>query len=188
MNCTIENCQKSVWAKNLCPMHLRRLRLYGDPTYTTRTPNGEKLAWLMSTIHLDTDNCIIWPFRVGNHGYGFLTFEGTQLLAHHVVLKLHNRSCPAGLEETRHLCNNKTCVNNRHLMIGDPIDNATDRVVAGTSPKGSKHGLSKLTEHDVKLIRETPKYWGVNVALANQFGVSKSLISHIRLNKRWHHV
>lgn len=190
MNCTIDTCEKPAWAKGLCPMHLRRLRVHGDPNYTTRIPNGEKLRWLTASVSEETEDCIIWPFKVGNHGYGTLNYDKSYMLAHHVVLILHNRSLPIGLEETRHTCDNKRCVNNRHLIVGTPKDNAQDRVKAGTTNPGSKRRNAKLTEDDVIKIRETPEYWGVCTALAKKYEVSVGLISSIRRmdQKRWNHV
>lgn len=189
MICKIENCGKSAWAKGLCSMHLRRLRIHGDVNYVspTRTPEGEKLKWLIEAIKIETDDCVNWPFKVGNHGYGFLTYDEETKLSHHVVLILHNRSLPVDLEETRHLCNNKLCVNNRHLMVGDPADNAQDRAEAGVL-KGIRNGHAKLTEEEVKYIKGLPNYRGINTRLSEQFNVSRSLISSIRRNERWKHV
>jgi hypothetical protein len=171
-------------------MHLRRLKVHGNPNYTTRTPNGEKLKWLETTTLQGTEDCILWPFGVGSHGYGYLSYDGSQLLAHHVVLILHHRLLPVGLEETRHLCDNKLCVNNSHLVVGEPLDNAADRKRAGTTYPGSQRYNAKLTEEDVKAIRNAPEYWGICRQLARKYGVSHQLISDLRNpnNPRWNHI
>lgn len=171
-------------------MHLRRLRVHGDPNYTTRTPNGAKLKWLEASVRIETDECIFWPFKTGTHGYGFLSYKGSQMLAHHVVLILHNRPLPVGLEETRHLCDTKICINNKHLVIGQPVENAADRIKAGTTHPGSKRHKSKLTEDDVIQIRNEPNHWGICAKLAKKYNVSHQLISDIRnsTKNRWNHV
>ncbi len=73
-------------------------------------------------------------------------------------------------------------------MVSDPVDNAKDRVEAGTSCKGIQHGRAKLTEEDVKFIKYLPNYRGITMRLSEQFNVSVSLISCIRRNERWKHI
>jgi len=41
MICRIENCEKPAWAKGLCPMHLRRLRIHGDQITLQELRTGE---------------------------------------------------------------------------------------------------------------------------------------------------
>ena len=59
--------------------------------------------------------------------------------------------------------------------------------------RGSKNGMSKLTEEDVKYIRENyiPKGKGQKCnrkELADYFGVSVGLISRIVNNQIWTHI
>lgn len=44
--CKIEGCGKKSKGHGLCPMHLRRFRLTGDPLVTIGTPKGAPLEWL----------------------------------------------------------------------------------------------------------------------------------------------
>lgn len=55
---------------------------------------------------------------------------------------------------------------------------------------GSKNGLSKLTEKEVKKIKAMlcPYHRGLDAELAKKFGVSRETISSIRRNKAWKHV
>jgi len=59
------------------------------------------------------------------------------------------------------------------------------------SPKGEKHGYSKLTNEQVKWIRDNyifrhPEFGGV--ALTKKFGVKNAQISRIVNNKLWKHL
>jgi hypothetical protein len=56
------------------------------------------------------------------------------------------------------------------------------------NPRGSAHGLSKITEDDVLAIRAAPKINGSGVRLAAQYGVSPAAICMIRARKNWKHI
>lgn len=53
------------------------------------------------------------------------------------------------------------------------------------NPKGSCHGMAKLSENDVRHIRESKK---TQDALAAQFGVTQTTISDIQRRKSWRHI
>jgi hypothetical protein len=58
----------------------------------------------------------------------------------------------------------------------------------GNEPKGSANGRAKLSDEDVCAIRAVPHYWGINMRLAEQYGVTNALISRIRAGKSWQHI
>lgn len=56
--------------------------------------------------------CWKWTGAVTSQGYGTLTVDGKQWLAHRFSLKVHSRELG---EQTDHLCRNRLCVNPEHL-------------------------------------------------------------------------
>ena len=52
-----------------------------------------------------------------------------------------------------HSCDNPSCVNPDHLWRGSPADNAEDRDSKGRGHYGEKHPMAKLTEDDVRCIK-----------------------------------
>lgn len=60
--------------------------------------------------------------------------------------------------------------------------------VAKGTPKGSGHGMSKLTESDVLTIRDLINEGLCNFDISTQFLVSKDMISKIRCGKNWKHI
>lgn len=81
-----------------------------------------------------------------------------------------------------HTCDNPLCVNPGHLKAGTQADNVADQYAKGRGTYGEKHGRSKLTEAQVLEIiasDETCK------ALAERFGVHNSVVSNIRIGKKW---
>jgi hypothetical protein len=109
--------------------------------------------------------------------------------AHRLAYKLyHNKEIPKGLL-VRHKCNNKPCINPSHLELGNYQDNSDDKVLSGNQAKGTKIGVSKLTEGKVKFIKnllETKCY--TNKQVAKLFNVDVSIIIRITSGKIWKHV
>jgi hypothetical protein len=56
------------------------------------------------------------------------------------------------------------------------------------SAKGEAHGCSKLTEKQVREIKSKLLENHTRKSLASEYGVSKTLISYIRLGKSWSHI
>lgn len=53
---------------------------------------------------------------------------------------------------------------------------------------GSKHGMSKLNEQKVKLIKERINAGDKNYLIANEFGISQQNVCDIRKGRLWKHV
>ena len=96
---------------------------------------------------------------------------------------------PAEDEEVNHIDGDKenNCVENLEWATRRTnVDHATD---TGLNPQGSqKHG-SKLTEEDIREIRRRCEQAGeTHQSLADDFGVSRSLVTGIVNHTRWKHV
>jgi hypothetical protein len=86
----------------------------------------------------------------------------------------------------RHTCDNRLCINPKHLIIGTHQQNVQDRVSRNRSAKGEKNGRAKLSSEQVKEIRQdntTPK-----MVLAKHYGVDPKLIRDIQNNRTWKHI
>lgn len=92
-----------------------------------------------------------------------------------------------------HHCDNPICVNPAHLFVGTQDDNMKDMVSKGRAnkPKGEKNGRAKLTEEDVRYIRQNYRskssIYG-RKALAEKFGVDVVTIRAILIRKLWSHI
>lgn len=73
------------------------------------------------------------------------------LHVHALVLKTFAGPCSDGMV-CRHLDGNKTNNHVSNLAWGTPKENSQDMILHGTSRKGDKHNMAKLTDSDVLAI------------------------------------
>jgi DNA invertase Pin-like site-specific DNA recombinase len=79
-------------------------------------------------------------------------------------------------------------VNPDHLFLGTPKENMDDRDSKERQARGEKIGLSKLTEDEIRKIRELRKMGQTQQEIADQTGVSQMSISNVLSGKTWKHV
>lgn len=133
-----------------------------------------------------TDTCWIWTGSITKKmGYGQFNIDGNTYRSHRVSYELYKGQIPKGLL-VRHICNNPPCVNPQHLEVGTHQDNVNDKMKSGRHQTGINHYKSKLTEEQVKEIRnraDEPK-----TKLSKEFNTSMSNIYNIIKNKNWKHL
>lgn len=83
------------------------------------------------TIKHGPDDCWEWDAHKSHNGYA--------KLGHHYVTRIL-----LGLQKddgivARHTCDNPSCVNPAHVVVGSQKDNLTDMVVRGRSNRDDKH-------------------------------------------------
>jgi len=85
-----------------------------------------------------------------------------------------------------HKCDNPSCVNPAHLIVGTKGDNNRDRARKGRSNRGSDRYCAKLTEQKVREARKRYAAGGVSLTdLARENGVSINTIRDAINGKRW---
>lgn len=133
------------------------------------------------------DECWEWTGYRGDNGYGQIKRNDLAVRTHRVSWEIHNGPIPDGLNVLHH-CDNRPCVNPRHLFLGTRDDNMADMAAKGRSAPqiGERNGRAKLTEGDVAIIRASPNA-EIGI-LASLYGVSKHNISSIRRGDSWKHL
>lgn len=184
--CTVLGCDRSSIARGWCDFHYRRWKRQGDPLVTVKTEPGALLRWLTSAIANPSADCIEWPYTKGSNGYGNVRFEGKDRKVHPVALILSGSPRPSPPNDhCLHSCDNRACVNPRHLRWGSPADNHSDAVSRDRVPKGEGHWNAKLTKADIRAIRQDAR---TGCKLAAVYGISPTTVSQIRAHKSWTHV
>lgn len=136
---------------------------------------------------LKTDGCWLWAGCLTTKGYGQLTWQNRRRAAHRVSWGIAYGEIPKGIEVCHH-CDVPRCVRPDHLFLGSHRENMQDAQNKGrmrlVHHKGTKHGMSKLSE---AAIKEIWAFRGLKPqrALAEQFGVERSTISKVYQRKNW---
>lgn len=133
------------------------------------------------------DECWPWQGTIDKDGYGVLLHQGRQVRAHRVSLAAVGWPVPRDRNALHH-CDNRSCVNPRHLYVGTHGDNVADRVWRDRSAKGEANGRAKLTEARVLVILAQHEAGVSQRRLAARFGVSVRTIHNIINRKAWNHV
>ena len=132
----------------------------------------------------EPDGCDLWIGGTTSKGYGSIHYNNRARGAHTVAWELANgRPVPDG-HVVRHRCDNPRCVRPDHLLIGTQLDNMHDMAERGRRVVsrliGESNGRAKLTDDEVRLIREmysTGKY--SRAVLGVMFGVTRHHIGDI---------
>ena len=88
-----------------------------------------------------------------------------------------------------HKCDNRKCVNPKHLFLGTNLDNIQDKISKSRQSKGIERPAHKLNDKKIQRIRSLHKSGMYSQsALSKIFGVSDSQISLAVNYKSWRHV
>jgi hypothetical protein len=135
------------------------------------------------------NECWEWGGNLRND-YGIIKINQKSFSVHRLVYELtygpiSNELC------VLHKCDNPKCCNPKHLKLGTHKENMMD--MSDKNRKfllsGEKHPCHKLNDIDIiEIRRKYSPYKITQGQLANEYGVSRSLISQIILYNKWKHI
>lgn len=187
--CVVGSCDGFAIAHGLCSRHYQAWRKYGDPNHVVlKQHHGKTLKERVEIYTQRGRGCWTWTGHKDPNGYGRLNVKNKPMLAHRLSYEVHVGPIPAG-KVLCHRCDNPSCVNPAHLMVGEQADNVADMARKGRARKkglkGSAHHQALLTEELVRTIRASDLSAR---ELSESLGVSKTAIYEVRSRRTWKHI
>ncbi len=141
-----------------------------------------------------TGDCWLWTGQAYGVGYGVMTVGiGSRgfrsVMTHRLSYLLAYGYLPAD-RDICHTCDVRCCVRPAHLFAGTARDNARDRERKGRGNQShdSAHVSAKLTEGQVREIRQRAATGEGSTALSRAYGVSVPSILDIVRRQSWRHL
>lgn len=194
--CSIPGCEKPIEGRGWCKAHYLKWYKYGHPLAAgkrggARSASGikkekERFIYEIVLVYDDEDSCLIWPFSLGSGGYPSLSIEGRKAVVSRFVCEKINGVAPTQKHEAAHSCGNGHlgCVNPNHLRWATHSENMIDMIEHGRSMRGGKHHFAKLTEEDVRKIRQLSHSLSLR-KLAKMFGITSATVCAIKARRSW---
>jgi len=137
-----------------------------------------------------TSDCWLWKAGCFSNGYGQFRVGKKKVKAHRFAYELvYGKVLPEIC--VCHTCDNRKCVNPKHLFLATDKGNAQDRETKKRHPhldgydkSGEKNPAAKLTKADVFMIRNLKGRQSYAV-IANRFNISKSQVGNIMRGESW---
>ena len=132
----------------------------------------------------ENTGCITYTGYIDIKGYGKVGWRGSGYNVHALSWMLHNGvKVPIG-KCIRHKCTTKTCFNIKHLELGTPSENASDRIRDNTILRGPKNHNTKISEELAQEIKNSYKE-GSKIARSMRFTVTRSIVANIDRGNNW---
>lgn len=145
--------------------------------------------------------CWPWTGSTDPKGYGTFSMPPSKpVKAHRVAWTLTHGEIPDGAN-VLHRCDNPPCVNaDEHLFLGTLADNNRDMSdkgrASGNTTKGRPHlglagevhGMAKLTDAAVRVIRAERAAGSTFVALAQRYRLDVQTVRRAAMRQTWKHV
>lgn len=167
-----------------CPLfvaHTLKAEGFDASERPKKAKDGEPRAFLDALAGHGGSECVLWPFGRFKSGYGCVGKNGR---AHRIMCEIAHGPAPDGADAA-HSCGNRLCVNPRHLRWASRTENMADAIIHGTTTRGERHGASKLTSDEVRLIFARLDVGETHQSIADSFGVSRNAITDIAKGKNW---
>jgi len=138
--------------------------------------------------------CWFWKGKIHENGYPITKdYDNAKknIAVHRLSYRVFKGNIPEG-KLVCHSCDNRNCVNPKHLWVGTHHDNNIDCLNKNRNSNGGmigeKHINHKLCDKDVLEIKIRLSEGELQKTLAKEFNVSTSVLNKIALGIAWKHI
>lgn len=110
-----------------------------------------------------------------------------RFFVHRIVAETFLGSCPDGLE-VAHLNGNRRDSRLTNLRYVTRSENHLHKIDHGTMPRGDSHPNRSISEKTARQIGERLREVGSCNQIAEEFGTTAGVVSHIAMGRTWRHV
>ena len=127
-----------------------------------------------STPRVKGVHCLVYTGAINLSGYGATRYEGPTRRAHRAAWIEYHGPIPKGLNVLHH-CDNRPCIEERHLYLGTHQDNVDDR-----QRRGRQKFHTKLTDAQVRAIIADRRR---QVDIAAEYGISQGHVANLKAGR-----
>jgi hypothetical protein len=131
-------------------------------------------------VYRTESGCLEYTGCRDRFGYGRMSFRGRSGQLSHRVSSLVSLGELERGAVVLHACDNPSCVNPDHLLVGSQADNMRDAGKKARLPHGLRHWDCRISDADVLIIQSSPIR---NRDLAAKHGVSADYIRKIKKDR-----
>lgn len=196
-SCKTGDCDRPAHTRGWCARCYKREReaadKSGDESFFTFRRNEPVEARYWRAVVVNTEGCWGWTSWFDRDGYGRIR----NIRAPRLSWQIHHGPIPDGMC-VLHRCDNPPCTRPDHLFLGTIADNNADKAAKGRSTRGRSlrgnhvrgeaHHAARITNEDVRAIRELYAAGMLQREIGERFGVRPGYISNIITGRSWGHV
>jgi hypothetical protein len=168
-----------------------RVHAYASEShYAERRPakRGETQPFIEAALASRQDECVLWPFATMDGGYPHIRRNGKDVRVHMLVCEQAHGPRPSKRHQTAHSCGVSSCINPRHLRWATKVENEADKIRHGSTNRGERHGMSKITEAVARQAIEMKRSGLPCRIIGAEIGLSKSQVERIVSGQSWGHL
>ncbi len=133
-------------------------------------------------IRVPFSDCHYFDGVLGPGGYGRFSVHGRRFPAHRLAYEAAHGAIPSGPPDNvvMHTCDERSCVNPDHLVLGTQAENAADMSRKGRARHGAKHYASKYSAEVVLEVKTRLARGENGASIARELGCSAPWVHHVK--------